>query len=212
MNIVNKIDNSTPIVTLTVGQLKEVLGFPTCNETPEDTPARGKHEYEIKGIASIFNCSMSTAHRMKRSGKIDGAIKQLGRKIIVDVDLALDLIGKKGEAKVSVKKQIFTEMKKGKTNNPNGRPKGKPNKVTAELKDWINQIISDNKNQVVDDLKKLEPKDRLQILERLMQYVVPKQQSISVEAQIQAEYTELEKLLSNAPEAAIDKILERIKN
>lgn len=101
-------------------------------------------------------------------------------------------------------------MKKGTTNNPNGRPKGKPNRVTSELKGWINNIITDNKDQVIKDLKELEPKDRLTILERLMQYVIPKQQSISFEAQIEAEYKELEILLQKAPDDVIDAILERL--
>ncbi|MDR2085777.1 MAG: hypothetical protein LBP72_01240 [Dysgonamonadaceae bacterium] len=46
-------------------------------------------------------------------------------------------------------------------------------------------------------MKQLEAKERLMIFERLMQYTLPKQQSISIEAQIQAEYGTLEKLLSN---------------
>ena len=60
------------------------------------------------------------------------------------------------------------------------------------------------------DLDKLEPKDRLIILERLLQYSIPKQQSISVEAQIQAEYDALEKLLNNAPTEAINELTERL--
>lgn len=103
-------------------------------------------------------------------------------------------------------------LKKGQTNNPKGRPKGTPNKATAELKSWINALIEENRNQVAKDLKKLEPKDRIVILERLMQYIVPKQQSISMEAQIQAEYESLEKLLKEAPEEAINKIVNRIEN
>ena len=99
---------------------------------------------------------------------------------------------------------------KGKTNNPNGRPKGIPNKVTTELKEWIQQLIDGNRDKFETDLKQLDPKDRLMIIERLMQYVIPKQQSISVEAQIQAEYAALEKLLHDAPDDAINKITERI--
>ncbi len=101
-------------------------------------------------------------------------------------------------------------LKKGQTNNPAGRPKGKPNKSTSETKAWINQLIEDNRDQVAKDLKKLEPKDRLAIIEKLIQYVVPKQQSISVEAQIQAEYDSLERLLKEAPEEAIEEITRRI--
>ena len=50
--------------------------------------------YGIEGIAQIFGCSVPTANRIKKSGRIDKAITQIGRKIIVDADLALQLAGK----------------------------------------------------------------------------------------------------------------------
>ena len=43
----------------------------------------------------LFGCSLPTANRIKKSGKIDKAITQIGRKIIVDAELALELAGKK---------------------------------------------------------------------------------------------------------------------
>ena len=54
-----------------------------------------KYVYGILGIAQLFGCSMPTAHRIKKSGKIDKAITQIGRKIIVDADLAIKLAGRK---------------------------------------------------------------------------------------------------------------------
>ena len=47
--------------------------------------------YGIQGIADTFGCSIPTANRIKRSGVIDDAITQVGRKIVVDADLALEL-------------------------------------------------------------------------------------------------------------------------
>ena len=72
-------------------------------------------------------------------------------------------------------------MEKGKTNNPNGRPKGKPNKLTQDARAWLSAVIDKNRKQMERDLKALEPKDRLQMLEKLMQYVIPKQQATTVE-------------------------------
>ena len=54
--------------------------------------------YGIRGIAQLFNCSTATANLIKRSGIIDGAISQINRKIVVDAELALELI-KKGRRK-----------------------------------------------------------------------------------------------------------------
>ena len=47
--------------------------------------------YGIEGIARIFGCSVPTANRIKKSGVIDKAITQIGRKIVIDADLALSL-------------------------------------------------------------------------------------------------------------------------
>ena len=54
-----------------------------------------QYVYGIEGIASLFNCSIPTANRIKGSGKINKAIKQIGRKIIVDAELALELASEK---------------------------------------------------------------------------------------------------------------------
>ena len=52
-----------------------------------------KYAYGIAGIAEIFHCSSPTANRIKKSGRIKKAITQIGRKIIVDKKLALELAG-----------------------------------------------------------------------------------------------------------------------
>lgn len=50
-----------------------------------------KYVFGIAGIAKLFDCSIPTANRIKKSGIIDGAITQVGRKIIVEAELALCL-------------------------------------------------------------------------------------------------------------------------
>ena len=67
----------------------------TETQTQPVTDTERKYVYGILGIANLFGCSLPTANRIKKSGKIDKAITQIGRKIIVDVELALELAGKK---------------------------------------------------------------------------------------------------------------------
>lgn len=55
-----------------------------------------------------------------------------------------------------------------------GRAKGTPNKVTTSLKEWISLLIEQNREQIVQDLTELEPKERLQFLLKLMEYIIPK--------------------------------------
>lgn len=99
---------------------------------------------------------------------------------------------------------------KGKTNNPNGRPAGTPNKITAGLREKIHSILSDNIDRVQDDLNELDPKDRLQILEKLLSYALPKLQSMDITSQLELEYTRLERLLATASPEAIDSVVEKI--
>ena len=99
---------------------------------------------------------------------------------------------------------------KGEIGNPAGRPKGATNKTSIDLRTWINALISKNLPKIEKDLDALDSKDRLQVIERLIQYCIPKQQSISVEAQIQAEYAAIESLIEKLPERAIDEITSRL--
>lgn len=57
-----------------------------------ETKSEKKYVYGIKGIASLFGCSISKANRIKKEGKISEAIYQDGRKIIVDAEKALELL------------------------------------------------------------------------------------------------------------------------
>lgn len=75
-------------------------------------------------------------------------------------------------------------MKKGQTNNPNGRPKGKPNRVTGEMRIWVLGLINQNREALEADLKALEPHQRWQVVERLMNYCIPKQSAIEADMNI----------------------------
>ena len=63
--------------------------------TASSSKEEKRYVYGLAGIARLFGCSLPTANRIKQSGKINRAITQIGRKIIVDADLALELAGRK---------------------------------------------------------------------------------------------------------------------
>lgn len=75
--------------------LQQYAVIPQATSNPVIETTQKKYVYGIAGIARLFGCSMPTANRIKKSGKIDNAITQIGRKIIVDADLALELAGRK---------------------------------------------------------------------------------------------------------------------
>jgi len=74
-------------------------------------------------------------------------------------------------------------QRKGQTGNPDGRPKGARNKITTEVKQKIDQIINNNIEKFESDLEDLEPKDRLMIMTRLLEYVLPKNRNIEIDLQ-----------------------------
>ncbi len=61
-------------------------------ECQEPTSVRKHYVYGLQGIADLFGCSKSSAARIKKSGILNTAISQVGRLIVTDADLALDLM------------------------------------------------------------------------------------------------------------------------
>lgn len=83
-----EINDQTPIVMLTVGQLKEMLREEFHKqETIQKDYTTPKYIFGLKGIREEFNVSHSTAQKYKNTILKDAVI-QHGRKIIIDVEKA----------------------------------------------------------------------------------------------------------------------------
>lgn len=94
------VDRSKRVIDLTVGELLDLLeGIDRPQVVVDTTSQRGQYVYGLAGIAGLFGCSRTTANRLKQSGKIDGAITQVGNLIIVDAEKALELAGRKNTKK-----------------------------------------------------------------------------------------------------------------
>lgn len=65
-------------------------------------------------------------------------------------------------------------LKKGKTNNPNGRPKGAVNKVTKEIKEKIANFINDKIVSIDEEWDKIDIKEKLKFIVELLPYVLSK--------------------------------------
>jgi hypothetical protein len=62
-----------------------------------------------------------------------------------------------------------------------GRTLGTPNKTTAETKELIQNIVSSKLENINELLEQLEPKEQLDVIIKLLPYIVPKQQEITIE-------------------------------
>ena len=60
-----------------------------------------------------------------------------------------------------------------------GRTSGKPNKITSELRDSLKQVIDGELNSLSERLEELETKERVELLIKLLPYIMPKVQTVS---------------------------------
>lgn len=85
-----------------------------------------------------------------------------------------------------------------------GRKKGTPNKATKKIKDVVSELLDaySNSGNMMNDFMALEPKERLFIAEKLMQYTVPKLQAVELSTEEGKQLTIEERLiqLSKSPE------------
>ena len=59
------------------------------------------------------------------------------------------------------------------TRNNKGRPKGSVNRATAKVREVYAQLLEENLDQLKEDFKKLEPKERIRLMLDMSKYVIP---------------------------------------
>ena len=83
-----------------------------------------------------------------------------------------------------------------------GRQKGTQNKVTTVTKEILSDMLGDYQESglMTADFLALEPKDRIQCAEKMMQYILPKMQSTSVDFNNKATKVTIEQQLRQRSE------------
>ena len=64
-------------------------------------------------------------------------------------------------------------------NKYGGREKGTPNRITKELRSLLKDVMYDEIGALQDRLDALNPKERVELLVKLMPYALPKVTSVS---------------------------------
>ena len=72
------------------------------------------------------------------------------------------------------RKNTGMRYEKGQSGNPAGRPSGTPNKTTAELRASLKALLDHELERLPETLESLSPKERLDIVLKLMAYALPK--------------------------------------
>ena len=92
-------------------------------------------------------------------------------------------------------------FKKGQSGNLKGRTRGSQNLVTKQIRECITLFLENNFERLENDFELLPPKERMKFYCDLLQYGLPKLQTVQLETDFE-HLTDLE----------LDKIINELKN
>ena len=81
-------------------------------------------------------------------------------------------------------------FKPGISGNPSGRPTGSTNNISTVIREQIESILSSKftTEQIEQDIATLEPKDRLTVYMKLLEYSIPKMRSTELKTDNNQEF------------------------
>lgn len=91
-------------------------------------------------------------------------------------------------------------FKKGQSGNINGRSKGSKNRITQSLRESIVSFLENNFDNVQTDFEILTPRDRVKFYLDLLQYGLPKLQTVQMETDF-----------DNLTDTELNRIIEELK-
>jgi len=86
-------------------------------------------------------------------------------------------------------------FKAGQIANPNGRPKGSQDKVSQQIREMFKDLLKSNIPKIKKDLEMMTPKERVDCLIKMSNFILPKLQTIAI-----TEYPEWMELVTLTPE------------
>jgi hypothetical protein len=92
-------------------------------------------------------------------------------------------------------------LRKGMTNNKQGKPKGAVNKLNKDMRQTIADFLTDHWSEVEKEFSKLKGRDKVNFYRDLLQYSIPKMQAVAVEMEF-----------GQLSEENIDRIIDKLSN
>ncbi len=98
-------------------------------------------------------------------------------------------------------------LPKGRTNNPKGRPKGKPNIASKDIRESFSMLIRwyIESNLYIKDFSELKPRERLRHIENISNYAVARLQAVDL-----TNSSEVDKLSDEQLIAVVETMLDKL--